>query len=85
MLATDLNQNIVIEDLSNNFDNLRVQNRGTAVVSYQNFKHTIQAELDSEIFKLTILIWFLMKPLIKISTTGYHNLDISSSHLKVQD
>ena len=38
-----LNQNIVIEDLSNNFDNLRVQNRGTAVLSYQNFKHTIQA------------------------------------------
>ena len=40
-----LNNNVIIEDLSNNFDNLRVQNRGTAILSYQNFKHTFQAGL----------------------------------------
>ena len=40
-----LNNNVLIEDLSNNFDNVRIQNRGTAILSYQNFKHTFQAGL----------------------------------------
>ena len=40
-----LNNNVPIEDLSNNFDNVRIQNRGTAILSYQNFKHTFQAGL----------------------------------------
>jgi len=40
-----LNNNVLIDDLSNNFDNVRIQNRGTAILSYQNFKHTFQAGL----------------------------------------
>ena len=38
-----LNNNVPIDDLSNNFDNIRIQNRGTAILSYKNFKHTFQA------------------------------------------
>lgn len=40
-----LNNDVLIEDLSNNFDNVRVQNRGTAVLTYKNFKHTFQGGL----------------------------------------
>jgi len=40
-----LNNNVLIDDLSNNFDNVRIQNRGTAILSYQNFKHTFKAGL----------------------------------------
>ncbi len=47
-----LNNNIPIDDLSNNFDNLRIQNRGTAVLSYKNFKHTIQGGIGFRNIKI---------------------------------
>ena len=44
ILTTDrLNNDVQVDDLSNNFDNLRIQHRGTAVLSYEIYKHLIQA------------------------------------------
>jgi hypothetical protein len=41
--TTDRLSNLEIDTLSNNFDNLRLQHRGTAVLSYEIYKHLIQA------------------------------------------
>ena len=41
--TTDSLSNLEIDTLSNNFDNLRLQHRGTAVLSYEIYKHLIQA------------------------------------------
>lgn len=38
-----LNNNLLVDDLSNNFTNIRVQNRGTALLSYEIYKHLLQA------------------------------------------
>ena len=38
-----LNNDQLVDELSNNFKNLRVQNRGTALLSYEIYKHLVQA------------------------------------------
>jgi len=38
-----LNNDQLVDELSNNFKNLRIQNRGTAVLSYEIYKHLVQA------------------------------------------
>mgnify|MGYP001164857472 FL=1 len=38
-----LNNDQLVDELSNNFKNLRTQNRGTAVLSYEIYKHLVQA------------------------------------------
>ncbi|MEJ6588381.1 MAG: outer membrane beta-barrel protein [Crocinitomicaceae bacterium] len=41
--TTDRLSTLQVDTLSNNFDNLRIQHRGTAVLSYEIYKHLIQA------------------------------------------
>ena len=43
ILTTDRVSNLQVDNLSNNFDNIRLQHRGTAVLSYEIYKHLIQA------------------------------------------
>ena len=43
ILTTDRVSNLQVDALSNNFDNIRLQHRGTAVLSYEIYKHLVQA------------------------------------------